>query len=364
MNEFPRLFDYISFVNFSNDLDELAIDSNKFLCEKLLALIEKNFGISNSLISMYDGEKLTGGITHKKTNLLREPYLRYYYKKDPISSYISNRLTHLSSAHMKPLKATDIIPISKFDESEYCSYLSIANLYYLAVAPVPYQSFRLCIYKNKEMADFSEAELNALSSIASLISKKYSIFCKTKEKQIINQIKSSSLDNSSIGIVIINSGFEILEYNESALPFINAITQKTDVFTFFSEYLENGLDSDSSKVSFDNSKFNLPSPMSMCVSSYTDVEFPNFLQKYYIITLKCKTHALSANKTFIESYKLSRREFEIIELLTRGLKYQEIADHLFISMNTLRTHIKNIYAKLNIDNQRTLLTLYNQYNTS
>ncbi len=48
---------------------------------------------------------------------------------------------------------------------------------------------------------------------------------------------------------------------------------------------------------------------------------------------------------------LSDRETEILELLYRGLIIQQIADRLFISPLTVHTHIKNIYAKLQVNSR-------------
>jgi DNA-binding CsgD family transcriptional regulator len=45
-------------------------------------------------------------------------------------------------------------------------------------------------------------------------------------------------------------------------------------------------------------------------------------------------------------YKLSNREMDIIFYLNQGLSYEEIAEKLFISKQTVHTHVKNIYRKL------------------
>lgn len=49
-----------------------------------------------------------------------------------------------------------------------------------------------------------------------------------------------------------------------------------------------------------------------------------------------------------ESYNLSLREKEVLNLLAVGSNYQEIADDLFISVDTVRHHIRNIYKKLHV----------------
>jgi len=48
---------------------------------------------------------------------------------------------------------------------------------------------------------------------------------------------------------------------------------------------------------------------------------------------------------------LSRRENEIIQLLSKGLLYKEIADQLSISTSTVRQHINKIYEKLHVQNR-------------
>lgn len=47
---------------------------------------------------------------------------------------------------------------------------------------------------------------------------------------------------------------------------------------------------------------------------------------------------------------LSKRENEILNALVSGKRYQEIADLLFISLDTVRTHVRNVYKKLHVHN--------------
>ena len=48
---------------------------------------------------------------------------------------------------------------------------------------------------------------------------------------------------------------------------------------------------------------------------------------------------------------LSSREIEVLTSLSEGNNYQEIADRLFISVDTVRHHIRNIYRKLHVHSQ-------------
>ena len=54
------------------------------------------------------------------------------------------------------------------------------------------------------------------------------------------------------------------------------------------------------------------------------------------------------NKAEIEKLGLSNREMEVLELMSAGLSNQEIADTLFLSLPTIKTHTGNILIKLDL----------------
>ena len=43
---------------------------------------------------------------------------------------------------------------------------------------------------------------------------------------------------------------------------------------------------------------------------------------------------------------ISRREYEVLGLIAAGLSNQDIADRLFVSTSTVKTHVSNVLAKL------------------
>jgi len=48
---------------------------------------------------------------------------------------------------------------------------------------------------------------------------------------------------------------------------------------------------------------------------------------------------------------LSKRENQVLKLISDGLKNQEIADQLFVSITTVKTHVHNIYGKMDVRNR-------------
>jgi LuxR family maltose regulon positive regulatory protein len=63
-----------------------------------------------------------------------------------------------------------------------------------------------------------------------------------------------------------------------------------------------------------------------------------------------KSEISDQQSTMVEP--LSERELEVLKLLRSELSGPEIAQQLIVSLNTLRTHTKNIFNKLGVNNRR------------
>lgn len=72
-------------------------------------------------------------------------------------------------------------------------------------------------------------------------------------------------------------------------------------------------------------------------------------------------HALQHERivTLANGYALTKREREILQYLSLGYGSVYISKTLFISDNTARTHIRNIYRKLDVSSREELLSLVN-----
>lgn len=54
------------------------------------------------------------------------------------------------------------------------------------------------------------------------------------------------------------------------------------------------------------------------------------------------------NQFELERIGISKREHEVLELMAKGFSNQEIADQLFVSLNTIKTHSSNLFMKLEV----------------
>lgn len=68
------------------------------------------------------------------------------------------------------------------------------------------------------------------------------------------------------------------------------------------------------------------------------------------IARKVVNHFKVEKKSKSLQQQLTEREWEILGYLSKGLRYKEIADSLFISVETVRSHLRKVYEKLQVRN--------------
>ena len=57
------------------------------------------------------------------------------------------------------------------------------------------------------------------------------------------------------------------------------------------------------------------------------------------------------NQAGLESLQLTKREYQILQLIVQGYNNAEIASKLFLSISTIKTHVSNLYTKMNVKNR-------------
>lgn len=65
----------------------------------------------------------------------------------------------------------------------------------------------------------------------------------------------------------------------------------------------------------------------------------------------------------LQSFQLTKKQFEVVSLISQGKDNQQIAQQLFISLSTVKTHIQHIFQKLEVQNRAQLLSKILQLQT-
>lgn len=72
------------------------------------------------------------------------------------------------------------------------------------------------------------------------------------------------------------------------------------------------------------------------------------IASYIVEILQSKSKFQAVGHHCCEDFNLTTREKEILKLIADGLSNQEIADNLFLSLHTVKNHVKNVIQKLSV----------------
>jgi DNA-binding CsgD family transcriptional regulator len=98
-------------------------------------------------------------------------------------------------------------------------------------------------------------------------------------------------------------------------------------------------------------------------SGFFSIYFGIFLIVYHIPGFwYCKNRLSQVNYNKSGLKLLTKRENEVAMEICNGLKYEDIANKLFISLSAVKKHAYNIYRKLGIKNNRELMLLKTKEN--
>lgn len=65
-----------------------------------------------------------------------------------------------------------------------------------------------------------------------------------------------------------------------------------------------------------------------------------------------------------QTHSLTQREMQVVRCMEMGLRYREIAEQLYISIETVRRHAHNVYRKLKVRNRTEALSVLRELKTS
>ncbi len=77
-----------------------------------------------------------------------------------------------------------------------------------------------------------------------------------------------------------------------------------------------------------------------------------FVKKKEVVVVKevlvQPTENFAVNENNLKQLNISKRELDVLMLMAEGLSNQQVADKLFVSLNTVKTHSSKLFEKLNV----------------
>lgn len=144
-----------------------------------------------------------------------------------------------------------------------------------------------------------------------------------------------------LGIIQVNKHKNVSYYNETAQKMIEVIDLNSSVEAFFQNYITPYLSQNERPIQMSIQKYNVE----IIPQTTTTIR--------YSIYLSLQDEEQN-DPPFIKSL-FSNREWEILEYVFKGYTNEQISKALWISINTVKKHLRNMYEKTGVSNRTSLL---------
>ena len=369
-----RFINSATLLRFSNDLDVHSLKSDGFFEASLLRLFERNFNYSEGSIARFINHDYCGIVSNsvilEDSRAAEIHYSNHFQKDDPYAVAITNLGLKSKKGQPVLVKSSNVLQ-SPTSEKKYTQYMANLGLRWSLAMPI--DGFHIVLDKFHYEEDFTSEEMDFFEEIYLVLYNKFQNHYKIANVIDNQNSRKAVLDDQFIGSIILDKEFAILDYNEYAAFFLSEVMESVSIILGCKKLVA---------MLFDPKKRHVTNSLStsICYKDYyismdarLDTSDSHFGLPFYCLSIQKKSRCVRKNNkhthvskvtNLIQKYGISQREIDIIKMIAEGKKYQEIADSLFISISTVRSHVKNIYQKMNINNQRAMLSFYNNIENS
>jgi len=342
-------------------LSQIQTDAIKYR-QTVLDLLDNVFGYNHMAFFLFDeNSNIVDPIFKNLSNELTNNYLSFYFKKDIFVS-----ATYQPEHPQKNvLSIQDIMPYREFEKTAYYNELiSIDNLYYELAINLKNNNELLGgigILKTKANEDFSKKDVMVLENISRHIAFNLKNHLETSKLQNEKLIYRDCIKQLPIGMILLDSSFSIIDHNETALNFCQILQTNKQNKEAISDTVQIILEKINKHSQLSSTSIHTTlEPFEVKITPFIVPNLWNTIDVYYVIYLtECSKTSL---ENFAAYYLLTDRERETVELIIQGLNNYEIAEKLYISPHTVKTHILNIFKKTDVSRRTTLLNKVNNFN--
>jgi len=342
------------------------------LRENVLGVIQKVFRSDSCNFFLTDKD---GKLVKPVSRNLDQSYLKIYQSRffrhnpfDPVNLRFLPKMA---------LTDEDLFSLPKFEQTEYFNdFLKPQNISSQMVIYLRSGEKLLGfigLHRPEKTSRFEERESKVGEVIAPHLTsalEKAQLFARVKEK---GDFFRTICDCTSVGFAIFDLKLQPIHLNKRAVEFCSRIRQGDLPFDkefnerlpLPSEFYENCL---SLRHNLSNFPRNLspPSKQRTLTISHTekysirsemlDENLTETKGPIFLVTIEkiSESRGFDENKLKGE-YSLTKREIEIVNYIFKGFKNAEIADLLSISEGTVKNHLKNIFAKMAVENRTSLI---------
>lgn len=347
VKDYENIFNFYVFINkdYSDFINRTLTALSDFFDFKLTAYAV--FDVNS------DGQRSISNIEslYLRPNLLKhykENYFQYdtFYKKIDTLRY-SNKTKYLYTSNDLCYEEFLNSPYGKLLMENGIAYQTILGGSDGAHPPIHIIS----IFKTGEEGNFTPRELELLSQIG----KAYYESMKLYRKYIVQANKlfltSHLTDLTSLGFVILTQNKSVVNSNELFVNYGSFLSNKSNLNEIVYDLIE--LVESTNQISIDKLKENATVKNNdFLITIYPpQIRQNENIETYHFLTISKiiqNRQGDDIQNLLVEEYNLTSREGEIIRLLVDGASNLQISESLYISVSTVKSHVRNVFNKLNV----------------
>jgi DNA-binding CsgD family transcriptional regulator len=358
--------------------------------KKVLAMLDKHFGFQRSIFFPHN-YSLMGGCGIKRSTALSN-YITYGISYGPMYDYkdhvYKDDIFHYSKlpAHLKKkrvLFTNDVMPFQEFEKTPFGVHMIAMDMYYQACLFL-YEGDRviasIALLRSYNEKRFDEEDRALLEYLCQLIEVNYHNFLNQSGEAKFLDGFNLFFQDMKMGAVILNQDLTVIQANQMAREISRLFweqfrnnqshflrsnyqgeEQYREVQTMVNEISEkltikgnNSLGNNSLTLS------SVGGEITFYHTSFLSANASGAIQTWHMLAITNKTKELPQNIGHPYN-SLTQQERRIAYFLATGMKNEQIAEELHISIYTVRTHIANIYKKFEVGNKIDLLMCLQPY---
>lgn len=357
---------------------EIARDSDNFP-KKVLSLFDKHFGFRRSIFFPYNYSSFPGSPSRRVSTLSN--YITYGIRYGPMYDYkdhiykddifrYSSLPAHLKGRHV--IFTEDVMPLEEYERTPYGIHMSGEDMYYQAVLFF-YLGDRVIgsmgLFRSKEEGGFGEEERSLLEYLAVLVEANYQNYLRHSGEARFHDSFNLFYQENKMGAAILNQDMTVMQCNQAAKDISRVFweqyrhnqghflrsnyqgeSQFREVQTMINEISERLTTQGGSSQTITS----LAGDITFYHTSFLSSSAAGLIQTWHLMLITCQTKELPKNLNHPYN-TLTQQERRIVYYLASGMKNEQIAEELHISIYTVRTHIANIYKKFEVNNKVDLL---------
>jgi len=355
MQDFSKMLHFI---------EATLVDAKHFQKQVLISL-QECFGYQRATFFLIDrGGNMVAPVMLNLDDYFCDIYCRYYFEKDIFEP--RKVVEKIPSIHKQSVVTiNDLMARQNFEMTEYYNEFLRKQDIYHEIAVFLSNNLQLTgvigLYRSKTEPGFSSEELRRLEQLSFYLSKTLSNNILLENTRQEKEMLEHYSNESAVGLFIFDKFLNILFANERAKTICSDFGDSSSP-ELLHQFLHKLLNDSSWQIGLkkqiitgSSQKFTLR----VMRSFHHEFNFNTLYMACLCPEEEAKSAVIpSANKSPVQGLllqkELTSREIEILELMIKGLSNQEIAQALFVSIHTVKTHMQNIFKKMNVKNRTSL----------